>query len=328
MPRSSVIPTPDILLSGNLSDDTRSIWNAIQSVNCPPQLFRGGSEIVWVTGRPAAVRPVTPTVLRRFVTDHVKFRTVKQVRGASIQVPANPTTELCQNMLAGPAPDLPRLRSIVQVPIFTEEGVVTQRGYSHSGQLYLDPDPNLEILEVPGKPTLDDIALAKELLLEALLGDFPLKGRASKAHAVAAAILPFARPLIYGPTPLHPIIKPKAGTGATLLARELARISCEPTLIPLPDSEAERRYTLFSALREMPRVVILDNVNELTGSALASVLTATLFKSRVVGSSNIGEAENQTLWLATGNNPNFSDELTRRSVPIILYTKVERPEDT
>src|SRR5215831_18113180 len=318
----------DILLSGNLSEDTRSVWDAIQSVNCPPQLFRSGSEIVWGTGIPVVVKPVNPIGLRRFVTDHVKFRKVKQVRGgASIQVPGNPTLELCQNMLAGPLPDFPRLRSVVRLPVFTEDGLINQRGYSHSGQLYFDPDPDVEIPEVPVEPTVDDIKFAKELLLEELLGDFPFKNEASKAHAFAAAILPFIRPLIQGPTPLHPIIKPKAGTGATLLARELARISCEPTLIVFPATESERHYTLFATIREMPRVVILDNVNELGGSTLASVLTATRFKSRVIRSSNAGEVDNQTTWLATGNNPNLSDELCRRSAPITLYAKHERPED-
>jgi len=55
-------------------------------------------------------------------------------------------------------------------------------------------------------------------LLDSLLGDFPFADQASRANALALLLLPFVRPLIDGPTPLHLIEAAKPGTGKGLLA--------------------------------------------------------------------------------------------------------------
>jgi hypothetical protein len=123
------------------------------------------------------------------------------------------------------------------------------------------------------------------------------------------------------------IHKPTPGTGASLLVDVLAGVFCNPILTPLPDGEAEQRYTLLAVLRKMPDVVVLDNVKELNGAALASLFTSTRFSGRIVGSSDVDDVENNATWFATANNPNLNDEMTRRAVSIWLDAGVDHPED-
>jgi len=56
-------------------------------------------------------------------------------------------------------------------------------------------------------------------LLDELLIDFPFADEASRANALALLLLPYVRPLIVGPTPLHLITAPTQGTGKDLLAQ-------------------------------------------------------------------------------------------------------------
>jgi hypothetical protein len=226
-------------------------------------------------------------------------------------------------MLAGPTAVVPELHGVVTVPVFGSDGELHDRpGYSASTKLYYAP-PDWFQMEPPD-PT--DIDFAREILIE-LIGDFPFDTESSKAHVMSALLLPFVRPMIEGPTPLHLISKPKAGTGATLLAEILA-YPClgKPQIITLSGGEDERRRTLFSALRPGAGAMLLDNVTDLSGASLASVLTQTTMTDRVVGTSQVATAPNRALWLATGNNPVLSTEIARRTIRIHLDARTEHPE--
>src|SRR5262249_23057697 len=276
MSRASFLGRPELILTGNLRTDTANIWRAITRLNDPPRLFLHGNEIVWLTEKAGALVAikVDATSLRRFATDHIDFYKLKDAE----KVSKNPTRDLFLNMLAGPSPGLPSLQRITHVPVFIPEGLITSRGYYPSARLYYDPEQGMEIPEVPEQPTSDHTGRAKDFLLNEFLPDSPFKNRASKPHALAAIIQPFVRSLIEEPTPLFPIVKPKAGTGGTLLAVESARIFCEPTLITLPATESEQAYTLLAVLRDLPKIVIVDNVKQIGGIALASVLTGDQLK--------------------------------------------------
>jgi putative DNA primase/helicase len=73
-------------------------------------------------------------------------------------------------------------------------------------------------IALPDEVTTEDVWEARNLLENELLGDFPFDGQASRANALGAMLVPFLRDSIEGPTPLHLIDKPEAGTGAGLLA--------------------------------------------------------------------------------------------------------------
>jgi putative DNA primase/helicase len=72
--------------------------------------------------------------------------------------------------------------------------------------------------------------------------------------------------------------------------------------------------------------VLLDNVTSLISAPLAAVLTATQWRGRCLGKSEIVDVPNDATWVATGNNVELSDEIVRRTIPIRLDLGVERPE--
>jgi hypothetical protein len=260
-----------------------------------------------------------------YLTFNMEFYKNTKAHG---EMPARPPKDLLQNMIVKPDISLPHLRGITTIPTFAPDGKLHSRaGYCPSMELVFRPLTGIEGLEVPENPTDNELTSAVEYVLTELLGDFPFVNEASKAHVFAALLLPYIRPMVDGPTPLHLISKPKAGTGATLLAELIGGISCgKVSLQPVPSDEAETRRSLLAVLREDPAVIILDNVKSLGGAALPSCLTSETYQDRVIGSSRLLRVRNRCLWLATGNNPALSDEMARRTVTIRLDTGLESPD--
>ena len=72
--------------------------------------------------------------------------------------------------------------------------------------------------------------------------------------------------------------------------------------------------------------MLIDNLKrQLDASALAAALTAPFWEDRVLGLSEITRLPIRCLWVATGNNPTFSNELARRLVRIRLDARVDQP---
>lgn len=72
--------------------------------------------------------------------------------------------------------------------------------------------------------------------------------------------------------------------------------------------------------------MLLDNLNRILDSgALASVLTARVWKDRILGVSKTVRAPNLAVWLASGNNTRLSRELIRRTVWCRLDSRTDAP---
>ena len=148
------------------------------------------------------------------------------------------------------------------------------------------------------------------------------------AHAVCLLVLPLVRNLIDGPTPLHLMEKPKAGTGAGLLIEMIAYVV---TGRPIPTmtearSDDEWRYRITSKLREVEPFLLIDNLHQpLKSPHLAAAITSTVWEDRKIGSSETVRLPVRCAWVATANNPVLSDEIQRRTVRIRLDAGVEKP---
>jgi len=141
-------------------------------------------------------------------------------------------------------------------------------------------------------------------------------------------LLGFLRAMIDGPTPLHMIEKPTPGTGATLLVDAVATIQtgsgAAVTTEGRDDEEWRKRIT--AKLRQIPAIVLIDNLrHELDSSALAAALTAPYWEDRILGVSEMTRLPIRAVWIATGNNPTFSNEMARRIVRIRLDARVDQP---
>jgi hypothetical protein len=80
-------------------------------------------------------------------------------------------------------------------------------------------------------------------------------------------------------------------------------------------------------LLQSARIILLDNVTEIASAKLSAALTATTWRGRLLGRSEMVNVPNTALWTATGNNVELSKEMGRRVVPIRLDAGMEHPED-
>ena len=181
---------------------------------------------------------------------------------------------------------------------------------------------------MPERPSSAETDAARTLLLDGLLGDFPFTSEAERAHALALILLPFMRALIDGQTPLHLIEKPAPGTGATLMIDAIAVVTTGVSASVMVEGrdDEEWRKRLTAKLRQIPSIVLIDNLRRrLDAAPLAAALTAPWWEDRILGKSETVRLPIRCTWIATGNNPQFSNELARRLVRIRLDAHVDQP---
>ncbi len=90
------------------------------------------------------------------------------------------------------------------------------------------------------------------------------------------------------------------------------------------DDEWRKRIT--AKLRQKPNLVLIDNLRqELDSSALAAATTARSWEDRVLGASEMVRLPVRCIWIATGNNPEVSNEIACRLVRIRLDAQMDQP---
>lgn len=96
---------------------------------------------------------------------------------------ALPPLALVRDMLAHSRAPLPRLARTVRAPIFTPDGrIQLAPGYDADSHTYYAPAPGFTLRAVPRDVAALDLAYARDLLLDDLLGDFPFVVAAERAH--------------------------------------------------------------------------------------------------------------------------------------------------
>jgi hypothetical protein len=256
----------------------------------------------------------------------------RQTQNGRAPLPGAPR-ELVAMVLATPDPPLPLLTRLVDVPVISRNGeVIGDPGYDRRSQVFYNPSPDLTVAHVPRRPKRADVRRARDLLLDDLLGDFPFKGDADRAHAFCLCLEPFVRELIpvNETTPLYAVDAPTPGTGKGLLTRAVSRVAVggEATLMMPGQDDDEWRKRITSTLLQAPQVVLLDNLSAtLDSGSFSALLTTPAWTDRQLGFSRNVTLPNRTTWVVSGNNISMSTELTRRTVRIVLDSGEEHPED-
>jgi putative DNA primase/helicase len=242
------------------------------------------------------------------------------------QVAAIPPKYIIQDMLATPDVPLPNLTRVVEVPVFSKDGILIQKPGYHCSGIYFYSPRDLKIPEVPQNPDKEDVTLARQWIDE-LLWDFPFLDHKEKANAITVLIEPFARELIKGATPMRLIEAPEPGSGKSLLANLLIEPSCSRAgLISQCATDEEWNKSIIAQLMQNYAVILIDNVKiALDSGSLAAVLTSELYGGRLLGTNITRQWPNKALWLATGNNPTMTTEIARRTIRIRLNPKQEQP---
>lgn len=312
---------PTIQVNGRfLREIVDDALDALQKANDPPTIFRRGSTIVRMQTNPVLAAETLTIVTLKGRLDRIADCMVLTEKG---DTPTRPPSDVVADILAHINPPFPVLNGISLVPLFVPDGrLLTTEGYDPEYGLFLGLR---ELGDVRGTMP---VARARPLILEELLGDFPFVDDASKAHIVALLLLPFVRQMIQGPTPLHLIHAPTRGTGKGLLAdvAALVTLGVPAPVMSLTGQEEETEKRITAMLLSGTSLILLDNVTTIRSASLAAVLTASEWQGRRLGQSEMVRAPNNAVWMATGNNVELSDEISRRVVTIRLDSKMEQPE--
>lgn len=232
------------------------------------------------------------------------------------------------------------LEAVIEAPTLRPDGTVLDRpGYDEeTGLLYI---PNDRYPPIPARPTLDDARKAAGILIR-LVGDFPFavmtdaggksdEGSTHRSAWLSAVLTILARFAIDGPTPLTVFDATTPGSGKTLLAELVSRISTGRPMprTAYPDSDDELRKRITSIALEGDRLVLLDNVaTTFGGPALDAALTGTTWRDRILGRNEMtAELPLHAVWFASGNNLQFRGDVLRRIVHCRLEPSQERPEE-
>lgn len=311
---------------------SNAAWASLQKSNTPVRLFCFGGGPARI-GRNAdgsvCIQHLDEKKFRHELSRSAQWIKRRENGDSTIDLPAMPSRDIVQDMLAAPEIPLPQLLQIVHSPVFSQDGSLkTTPGYDADCKSYYAPAKGFRVPSVATNPNDSDIEWARRLICDDLLGDFPFVGDAEKAHAVALALQPFARNMIDGCTPLYVIEKPTPGTGATKLVESLTWMflgsEIESTTEAKDDDEWRKRIT--STLKSAPAYLFIDNLSQTLASAhLSSAITAKAWNDRMLGFSRDITVKPHCTWIATGNNPSYSDEMTRRIMRIRLDARIERP---
>ena len=327
--RADCLPTI-VITDRDLPDISGEAAAHLARANDPPELFRREGSLVRVASEDGAVRvePVTDAILRGYLARAAHWR--RRAPNGSQEAAWTPRT-VVQDVAVQPDVDLPILRGLARSPVLRPDGTLAAAaGYDPATRLWLDLSDCPPIPPVPPSPSAADIAAARNLLVSEWLGDFPFVDEASRAHALAALVEPFVRPVIAGPLPLHAIDAPAPGTGKTWLVDVLSIVATgqQPLTLTEADNEEEWRKRIAAALAGSPTMLLIDNIRRrLVTGALASALTAwPRWRDRLLGRNDaVLLVPVLCSWFATGNKLNVDQELARRSVLTRLDAGVEKP---
>ena len=315
---------------GSLPHVADLAWRAIQAANEPPVLYRRGGIPAWIEADDddgLVIREATVERMRfRMARVADWYRDIDLKGGKQKRVPAFPPVAVVRDLLATPNPQLPVLTRIVEAPVYGPDGTLqTEPGYHASSRTVYAPAAGFTVDDVADGA---DVDAARTLIIDDLLGEFPFVSESELAHAVALMILPFVRDMIAGPTPLHLIEKPTQGTGGSLLADVLTipALGRPATAMTEARDEDEWRKRVTARLMGGASVILIDNLHRrLESAALSAVLTTETWEDRILGRSETTRIPVRCAWVATGNNPALSGEITRRTVRIRMDAKMDRP---
>lgn len=246
---------------------------------------------------------------------------------------SRPPKDVVRDLVVNFDPRMPKLNSIIRMPAVTKSGILIQTpGYYRDEGIYADPLGYFGHLEVPKYPSSKEISESYNLLAEELLGDFPFVEELDRTHAIAAIVQSFLRPRIDGPTPFFAIEAPSPGTGKGLLSEIICLILGNSAAVEsFPNNDDEVRKKITSRLLESPTVMMFDNLTgdskkgEIDSRSLAAAITSVIWNDRLLGTNKTISLPVQCLWLITGNNLKFSEELKRRRIPIRLDANTKTP---
>jgi len=253
-----------------------AILSALQTANeQAPVIFQRGRALVRVVDVPTA-RHSYP-LIEGYSADSLRPRVgeVAQLVKASKQhggdVATNASRDQVSAVLQADRFPFPVLDGLVEVPFVRPDGTICdQAGYDRATRLIYHAAADLRVPAVPAHPTAAEMAAARALIVDELMGDFPFSAAGERANAVALFLLPAVRPLIAGPTPLHLVESPTPGSGKSLLVEALLRPAVGDHLTSDSDKADEEETGKWITAKMQEAAPVLRSTTSRRGSTTAS----------------------------------------------------------
>lgn len=318
-------PTPDRtglpeieLFNRPLRDILDDSWTAVLAANDPPRVFNAYGFLARL--RDFGQGPQIELVDERVAVSLLATVADWTVTAAKASVHSAPPKAAAGNLIVNPHPELPKLDSVITTPVFDGDWrLITEPGYHAQARLWVHRTLGADMPSVSEQPTDAEARAALSWFVDELLHDFRFTSRSGLAHALAALLLPFARRMFDGPTPIHMIEAPSIGSGKSLLSDLISMVALGYFLgcTTMPGTEDEIRKKLTAVLSRSPAIVAIDNLaGGLWSAQVAAAITAETWEDRLLGKSQMVTYPNRALWLVTSNNPRLSGEIARRCVRI------------
>lgn len=281
-----------------------------------------------ITGNPGRRKwsQLTTDRARLMVDGNVTLKAWVKSRddGSRIQVFRYCTKDLGGIVLAG-AESHPGIRDIEFVtpfPVFDREWRLSEPGWSNG--IYYDEPTALD-----GVKPETDFETIHSTLTELVI-DFPFLTNADRHNYFGLLLTPIILPAVQGNRPLHIITAPIPRTGKSKLAEDVLGgiLTGQKTpALQITGTDDERDKRITGLLLQDEIIVHLDNLPpKLDSPALASLLTASVYQSRILGASRVVSLPNNLVLVGTGNNVECSTEIAKRCVPIRLQPSGPNPE--
>lgn len=275
-----------------------------------------------------SVEMVREDKLRRLLADHTDCYKVVKRKDDFEPIPALPALATARAVLASTEwGKVPPLAGVVRAPVLRPDGTVLQQpGYDPATGIYLCDEVTMPA--VPERPSQADVDAAKQLLLGAVLVDFPWVTDADRANYIALLLTPLLRPYVRGLSPLGAISAPERGTGKTLLADVIMSLYGGLMRV-MSENDEELRKAITATLRGTEPVIVFDNIPAraaIASPVLAQAITTKRWSDRLLGASEDTTLANDRLWIATGTNIKLGGDFAQRTVLVRIDPRQPRPD--
>lgn len=325
---------PKLLIGSNDDKDARKISQALADAGVVKvhKVLGVVEELVDAKARSrVAFAPISEAHIRRIIASTVELQRIVVTKDKEEIVPTRLSRDLA--LLTAKAPEwssFPALQGISPGPLLRPDGsVATAHGFDEPSGFFVDSQHGRwpDFADPPDQSTA---RLYADQILE-LVADFPWRSQADAAGWLALILTVAARAIIPGPVPMYLFTAPTMGAGKSLAADVAVRLATGrmPAHHHWPSEPAEQKKLLFAALLEGPAVLFLDNIEGRLGGRggiLENILTAEVFKDRILGASdNVEVRVDATTFVGTGNNVEITGDMGRRIVPLRLIPQTENP---
>jgi hypothetical protein len=253
-------------------------------------------------------------------------------RGLVTRVP-----EIVGVITAPVMPDLPPSTKPVDLLKAGTDRLITSRGFDPASALCLSPVGG--VVAVPESASEAQVKAAADLLQEPW-ADFPfvspgggISPDVSRSAAIYAMMIAAdRRALEIAPGIAFSSHGEGMSNGKTLAGEIICTMATGeiPTPVSLSPDFSEQRKEIITHLVEGDGCLFLDNIPNgarFDSATLASVMTSSRYKGRLLGTNKSIEASTRTMVVATGNAINLAGDLPSRFMSARLDTGLERPED-